>query len=124
MKLMNWFLCCVAAGFVLALPGCGKKNAKSSPNAPDPMMVVPAQPTSPGSGPQAASAQEESKTAADLEMLNKTLREYVRLKKVIPADLNELTRSGLVRSLPVPPTGKEFVILRHPMGYQVILADQ
>ncbi len=123
MKLMNWFLCCVATGFVLALPGCGKKNTKSS-NAPDPMLVIPAESATPGSGGQPASAQEESNTAADLEMLNKNLREYVRLKKVIPTDLNELVRSGLARSLPVPPPGKKFVILRHPLGYQVILADQ
>ena len=121
---MNWFLCCVAIGILLALPGCGKKNSKLSPKAPDPMMLIPAETASPGSGAKAASAPGESNTAADLEMLNKTLREYVKLKKVIPADLNELTRSGLVRSLPVPPPGQKFVILHHPMGYQVVLADQ
>ena len=87
-------------------------------------MMIPTEPISLAPGGKSASAQEESNTAADLEMLNKKLREYVRLKKVIPTDLNELTRSGLARSLPVPPPGKKFVVLRHPLGYQVILADQ
>ena len=86
MKLMNWFLCCVATGFVLALPGCGKKNTKSS-NAPDPMLVIPAESATPGSGGKPASAQEESNTAADLEMLNKNLREYVRLNGINKEDV-------------------------------------
>jgi hypothetical protein len=124
MKLMNWSLCCVATAFVLALPGCGKKNAGASPKNPDPMMVIPPEPATPGLGTKPASAQEELNTVADLEMLNKTLREYVRLKKVIPNDLNDLVTSGFARSLPIPPQGRRFVIVRHPLGYQVILADQ
>ena len=50
-------------------------------------MMIPTEPISLAPGGKSASAQEESNTAADLEMLNKKLREDVRLKKVIPTDL-------------------------------------
>lgn len=110
---MKWHIsvaAVIAASLFLTLSGCGKKNRESSAKTPDPMMLVP--------------AQEDPNAAADLENLNKALREYVGLKKVIPTDLTELVRSGMTRSLPVPPPGKKFVILHHALGYQVVLADK
>ncbi len=106
MKFFGLAIYLVAASLALALAGCGKKQESSSAKTPDPMMVLP-----PG-------------TVADLEALDKTLRDYVRAKKVVPKDLNELVTSGFVRSLPSPPPGKKFVITIHPLGYQVILVDQ
>jgi predicted small lipoprotein YifL len=99
----------VAAGLVPSLTGCGKKSGKSA-KAPDPMMLAP--------------THAESNTAADLEKLNLALREYVREKRVIPTDLADLVRSGMASNLPVPPPGKKWVILHHPLGYQVVLADE
>ena len=60
----------------------------------------------------------------DLVALNELLRNYVRAKEHIPKDINELVTSGFVPSLPAPPSGKQFLIVLNPFGYEVILADR
>jgi hypothetical protein len=107
------FFCCGLAILVLVLPGCGKKPPAQ---AQDPMMMLRSEP--------AAGSKTEQKTAEDLAALNVSLREYVKSKKVIPKDVNDLVTSGFVRSLPTPPPGQRFAIVLHPLGYQVILVNQ
>ena len=88
------------------------------------MMMLPSEPATPALGSSAAGSKAEANTAADLAALNTSLRDYVKLKKVIPKDVNELVTSGFVRSLPSPPPGQKFAIVLHPLGYQVILINQ
>lgn len=122
-KLFNRSFCFAVAILALALPGCGKKKEEAA-KAPDPMMILPPEPAAPESKAKPTATTEGPNTAGDLKALNNTLRDYVRLKKVIPKDLDELVTSGFVRSLPTPPPGKKFVIMRYPLGYQVILVNQ
>lgn len=91
---------------VLLSAGCGKREKAGSENV---------QPTSPH--PDAAH------DPVDLQALNQTLRDYVKLRKVVPRDLNELVTSGYVARLPTPPAGKKFAIALHPLGYSVVLVD-
>ena len=86
--------------------------------------MLPSEPVTPESGSSAPGAKAQAKTEADLATLNTSLREYVKLKKVIPKDVNELVTSGFVSSLPSPPPGQKFAIVLHPLGYRVILINQ
>ena len=114
--------CCGTVILVLILSGCGQR--KPDARAPDPMLMVPSEPAAAESSSSGAVPKAETNTATDLAALNTSLRQYVKLKKIIPKDLNELVASGFVRSLPNPPPGQKFAIVLHPLGYQVILINQ
>lgn len=76
----------------------------------------------PGSGPVPTAAVDPT-AAAEINVLSAKLREYVKTYQVIPSDLSELVRVGLISRLPDPPPGKQFGIQLHPLGYSVVLRD-
>ncbi len=87
------------------------------------MLMVPSEPAKVESSSGAATPSAET-TAADLALLNTSLRQYVTQKKVIPKDVNELVASGFIHRLPNPPPGQKFASVLHPLGYQVILVNR
>ena len=99
------------AVLVLLFAGCGKREkADSEKTAPTAGISVPHNDAANGE--------------VDLQALNETLRNYVKLRKVVPKDLNELATSGYVARLPTPPAGKKSAIALHPLGYSVVLVDE
>jgi len=114
----------------LATSSCGRaKNPSGPPEASaTPTSEMPAAPPAlnapPTPSPQPTPGGPTGVGQADLDAVNQALRQYVRVKKVVPRDVQELVSSGFVPSLPSPPAGKKYVILLHPLGYSVVLADQ
>jgi hypothetical protein len=87
------------------------------------MFAAEAPPAADKSSPPAP-APEKASAEADLSGLNLLLRDYVHATRKVPKDLNELVSSGFVSAIPSPPPGKRFMILMHPLGYQVVLVNK
>ncbi len=105
--------------FGLAL-GCDSREEEP---APDPMLMI-TDTTDDPAGTASDSEADTTTNEVDLQGLNMVVREYVTATKKIPRSLDELVTSGFVPALPAPPQGQRFVILLHPLGYQVVLQDQ
>ena len=116
---------------VMLLPGCRRKQTVT-PETPPPLEEIAgteapdaASATGSAPGPAApaafrpATAQEggttrESHNAAYIQEMTQTLNDfladYIREKKRIPKDINEMVSLKLITSIPVLPGGKKWVI--------------
>lgn len=114
MRITILTLACVA----LIAAGCRKRasvEATTSPPAEAPAAPATPHPTPPPSGPAPAlvTTQASNDAAYIQEMtqtLNDFLADYIREKKRVPKDINEMVSLKIITSIPVLPSGKKWVI--------------
>jgi len=107
----------VALLVVLSAAGCRRKSAAPPPVAPPaetpaaPVAATP--PPAPGTPAPVVTTTASNQAAYEQEMtqtLNDFLGDYIREKKRIPKDINEMMSLKLITSIPVLPAGKKWVI--------------
>lgn len=129
---MKFLLVGLMLACVLTLAACRKRATPAPPASPEDTKAAsgPAAPGTTGAvfAPEVAAAAMkpfekdlDSKSSNDhLRVLNEALTFWQASGRPFPKDLNELVTAKLLKRLPVPPPGKQFVLDR--AKNQVLLA--